>query len=152
MTCCSDVQAIDTTVRKVVLVCDDSKLQLKAMQRALQRYYHIITASSGYEAVAFASLYSPDIIILDIAMYGMSGYEAATKIQHNQLTKNIPIIFVTAHDGDQYRDRGFEVGAVDFVKKPFDLSMLIEIIEKNTHERKPPLNENIPEFPMELIS
>jgi CheY-like chemotaxis protein len=102
------------------------------MQRALSKHYHVITASSGYEAVAFASLYAPDLVILDITMYGMSGYEACVKIKHNPLTKNIPIVFVTANGGNQFRDRGIAVGACAFVEKPFDIATLIEIIERNT--------------------
>ena len=105
MTCCYESKINDSD-KKVILVCDDSKLQLKSMQRALSKHYHVITASSGYEAVAFASLYAPDLVILDITMYGMSGYEACVKIKHNPLTKNIPIVFVTAHGGNQFRDRG----------------------------------------------
>lgn len=134
MTCCYEPRINDSD-KKVILVCDDSKLQLKSMQRALSKHYHVITASSGYEAVAFASLYAPDLVILDITMYGMSGYEACLKIKHNPLTKNIPIVFVTAHGGDQYKKRGIEVGASAFVEKPFDIATLIEIIERNTsHE------------------
>ena len=151
MTCCYESKINDSD-KKVILVCDDSKLQLKAIQRALSKKYHVITASSGYEAVAFASLYAPDLIILDIAMYGMSGYEACVKIKHNPITKEIPVLFVTAHDGAKYRDRGFEVGASDFLPKPFDLGKLIEVIEKNTVTRKRPIYENIAELPMELVT
>ena len=135
MTCCYESKINDSD-KKVILVCDDSKLQLKSMQRALSKHYHVITASSGYEAVAFASLYAPDLVILDITMYGMSGYEAAIKIKHNTLTKDIPIIFVTAHSSEQYRKRGIEVGASAFVEKPFDISNLVGIIDNLTVEKE----------------
>lgn len=118
--------------KKVVMICDDSKCCLQAMKHVLQGQYHIITASSGYEAVAFASLYMPDIIIMDVMMYGMTGIEALGRLKKNSNTKDIPVIFLSAYYDDEYIKKGIDVGAVDYFQKPFDLRTLFESIERHT--------------------
>lgn len=118
--------------KKVVLVCDDSKCCLQAMKRILTDRYHVITASSGYEAVSFASLYSPDIIILDIMMYGMTGFEVIKKLKKIGNTKYIPVIFLTGYPDAKYRDDSFALGAVEYMAKPFDLQLMIDAIERHT--------------------
>lgn len=118
--------------KKVVMVCDDSKCCLQAMKRALQDQYHIITASSGYEAVAFASLYMPDIVIMDVMMYGMTGIEALGRLKKNSNTKDIPVIFLSAYYDPEHIEKGMDAGAVDYLPKPFDLRILFEAIERNT--------------------
>ena len=118
--------------KKIVLVCDDSKCCLNAMKRALQSKYHVITASSGYEAVSFAHLYVPDIIIMDVMMYGMNGFEVVRKLQKQAVTRAIPVIFLSALAEQKYIDEGQELGAVDYITKPFDLAELIDKIEKHT--------------------
>ena len=118
--------------KKIVLVCDDSKCCLSAMKRALQSRYHVITASSGYEAVSFANLYVPDAIIMDVMMYGMNGFEVVRKLQKQAVTRAIPVIFLSALSEQKYIDEGKEVGAVDYITKPFDLAELIDKIEKHT--------------------
>lgn len=118
--------------KKIVLVCDDSKCCLNAMKRALQGTYHVITASSGYEAVSFAHLYVPDIIIMDVMMYGMNGFEVVRKLQKQAVTRAIPVIFLSALTEQKYIDEGQELGAADYITKPFDLAELIDKIEKHT--------------------
>lgn len=116
--------------RKVILVCDDSTFSLHAMKRALRNYYHVICASSGYEAVSFASLYNPDIIILDIVMYGMDGFEALRKLKSMQLTQEIPVMFLTGIDTPEARAKADELCACAYLIKPFNLNDLLVIIEK----------------------
>lgn len=116
--------------KQVILVCDDSTFALHAIKRALRNYYHVICASSGYEAVAFASLYNPDLIILDLMMYGMSGFEAIKKLKSQPLTKDIPVMFLTAADTPKLREEATDLCAVAYMVKPFNLQELIETIEK----------------------
>lgn len=118
--------------KKVVLVCDDSKCCLQAMKHVLCDKYHVITASSGYEAVSFASLYSPDAIIMDVMMYGMTGIEALGRLKKNANTKYIPVIFLSAYYDPEHIKKGMDAGAVDYFPKPFDLRTLFESIERNT--------------------
>lgn len=120
--------------KKVVLVCDDSKCCLNAMKRVLQDKYHVITASSGYEAVSFASLYSPDIIILDILMYGMNGFEVISRLKKMCNTKYIPVVFLTGSNSEENKQEGLRLGAVDYLYKPFDVTILLDIIEKHTKD------------------
>lgn len=120
--------------KKIVLVCDDSKCCLSAMKRALQSRYHVITASSGYEAVSFANLYIPDIIIMDIMMYGLNGFDVVRKLKRVAATKYIPVIFLSALSEQKYREEGLSLGAVDYVSKPFDLAELIATIERVTND------------------
>lgn len=120
--------------KKIVLVCDDSKCCLNAMKRALQSKYHVITASSGYEAVSFAHLYVPDIIIMDVMMYGMNGFEVVKKLQKNAVTRHIPVVFLSALTEQKYKDEGAELGAAAYMTKPFDLAKLIAAIEYHTQD------------------
>lgn len=113
--------------KKVVLLCDDSKICLQITKQALIDHFHVITASSGYEAVAFASLYSPDIIVLDIMMYGMDGLEAFRRLKMNMVTKDIPVVFMTAVDPDQCGDR--LRGSDGFIKKPVKYDTLIKLLK-----------------------
>lgn len=123
----SDIPLLDD--KKIVLVCDDSKTSLQTMKVALSRYYHVITASSGYEALSFATLYSPDVIILDIMMYGLNGFETLVKLHANPITQDIPVIFLTGLSEDKYIEKSKELGAADYMVKPFDLAKTIIAIE-----------------------
>lgn len=124
------VPALDD--KKIVLVCDDSKCCLNAMKRALQLKYHVITASSGYEAVSFAALYQPDIIVLDVMMYGLNGFEVIKKLKKHAVTKDIPVVFLSALNEDKFKEEGSTLGAVDFLTKPIKLEVLFDVIEKQT--------------------
>lgn len=116
--------------KKVVLICDDSKTCLQSMKRALQGRYHIITASSGYEALSFAILYSPDIVLMDVMMYGMDGFEAFRKMKRNVNTADIPVIFVSGLH--EKKEDGLALGAVEWIDKPVNMRNLIESIEYHT--------------------
>lgn len=116
--------------KKIVLVCDDSKSCLQAMKRALIDNYHVITASSGYEALSFAILYSPDIIIMDVMMYGLTGFETLVKLRQNKITKDIPVVFISAMAGKDAKEYGLKLGAVDWIEKPADLQRIFDVIEK----------------------
>jgi CheY-like chemotaxis protein len=118
--------------KKIVLVCDDSKLCLNSFKRAMQSRYHVITATSGYEAVAHAALYYPDIILMDLSMYGMSGVQATQRLKKNPSTRGIPIIFVSALPKEKYKNDCVSVGAVDYIEKPVDFNILIRKIEEYT--------------------
>ena len=118
--------------KKVVLVCDDSKTCLQLVKKGLSKEYHVITASSGYEAIAFAALYFPDVVIMDVMMYGMNGFEAIKKIKTNPVTKDIPVIFLSGLTDDKYVQQGLDLGAKMYIKKPVDVGVLIKSIEDIT--------------------
>lgn len=122
--------------KKIVLVCDDSTCCLHAMKRALGKKYHVITASSGYEAISYANIYEPDVIIMDVMMYGLNGFETVKRLKKNTSTRNIPIIFLSALTDQKYRDEGKTIGAVDYMTKPFDMAKLFETIESSSQNAK----------------
>lgn len=117
--------------KKIVLVCDDSKCCLNALKRALQESYHVIIASSGYEAVSFACLYLPDIIVMDIVMYGLNGFEAIRKLKKHAVTKDIPVIFLSGLTEDEYIEESKALGAVAYLTKPVKLEALFDLIKNN---------------------
>lgn len=104
---------------KRILIVDDQSLILQAMTLILEPYYTIVTAINGEEGLLAAHANPPpDLILLDIKMPGIDGYEVCSRLKADQDTRDIPVIFVTALDRKQDEIRGFEVGAVDYVAKP----------------------------------
>lgn len=103
-----------------VLIVDDEPLNLDVLTRKLAfTGYHIISANSGSEAIETALSESPDIILLDILMPFMDGYETCRKLKSSHQTKDIPVIFMTALTNTQDKIRAFDVGGTDYITKPF---------------------------------
>jgi two-component system cell cycle sensor histidine kinase/response regulator CckA len=104
-----------------VLIVDDERHNRDLMEVMLTPEGLLLqTAASGEEALAIVAKQPPDLILLDIMMPGMDGYQVATKLKGNLATKNIPIIVVTALDDRDARVRGLSAGAEDFLTKPVD--------------------------------
>ena len=92
--------------------------------------YEVITASNGEEAIDKARREKPDLIILDIMMPRIDGYEACRILKSNPLTKNIPVVLLTAKGRDIDKRLGYEVGATDYIIKPFSPNKLIDRIHE----------------------
>ncbi len=92
--------------------------------------YEVITAANGEEAVDKARRELPDLIILDIMMPKIDGYEACRILKANPLTKNIPVVLLTAKGRDIDKRLGYEVGATDYIVKPFSPNKLIDRIHE----------------------
>ena len=108
-----------------VLLVDDVELNRKLLAAQLRRdYYHVIPASSGPEALALANAEQPDVILLDVMMPGMDGFETCARLKAVQATRHIPVVFVTALDERVDRLRGLDLGADDFLTKPIDGAQL----------------------------
>ena len=117
---------------KTVLVVDDVPANLSLLLNHLRALdYHVLVAESGMSALEQMQHIRPDIILLDVMMPGVDGYETCQLIKANELTKEIPVIFVTALTESADRLRGFEVGGVDFVSKPIEITEVAARI--NTH-------------------
>lgn len=101
-----------------ILLVDDEPTNLRVLKQVLQHDYNLIYARSGQETIEIAQREKPDLILLDIMMPGMTGYEVCRVLKANTITENIPIIFVTALQQDLDEAHGFEVGAVDYITKP----------------------------------
>ncbi|MFC1857026.1 diguanylate cyclase [Thermodesulfobacteriota bacterium] len=104
-----------------VLIVDDAPISIHHLMEALKNDYTIIAAINGEKALEIASIDPvPDIILLDIKMPGIDGYEVCSRLKSNEKTAKIPVIFVTALDDVDDEYHGFELGGVDYITKPFN--------------------------------
>ncbi len=108
-----------------ILIVDDERFNIKTLTEFLHEDYKIMAAKNGDQALkALEGEILPDLILLDIIMPGIDGYEVCKKLKENPRTQNIPIIFVTAVSEIEDAARGFQAGAVDFIKKPLNPVMV----------------------------
>lgn len=104
-----------------VLVVDDVEANVRLLEAKLQfEYYTVMTAFSGEEALAVALERNPDVILLDVMMPGLDGFETCRRLKEDPATRHIPVVMVTALDQRDDRNRGLSVGADDFLSKPID--------------------------------
>jgi putative two-component system response regulator len=103
---------------QTVLIVDDTPENLDLLKAILAGDYQVQAAINGQLALKIAEAQQPDLVLLDIMMPGMDGYEVCRKLKANPLTAKIPVIFVTAMSDLKDEMRGFEVGAIDFIMKP----------------------------------
>ena len=116
-----------------VLIVEDNEMNRDMLARRLQRKgYDVECAADGPEGIAMAESLRPDVILMDVALGEMDGWEATTAIRSNASIAHIPIIALTAHALESDRRRSIEVGCVDFETKPVALDQLIEKIELHT--------------------
>lgn len=108
-----------------ILIVDDMPTDLKLMQQILENHYSLNFANNGKNALAGAVKHKPDLILLDILMPEMDGYEVCRQLKTNPVTTNIPVIFVSTEKDLADREKGFEFGAVDYVTKPLEPSILL---------------------------
>ncbi|HYK02561.1 MAG TPA: response regulator [Thermoanaerobaculia bacterium] len=112
--------------RKKILLVDDSATTLMMEQMVLRgQPYQIVTARNGREAVAAAAAEKPDLILLDVVMPEMNGFEACRQIREQEATKYVPIIMVTTKGEEQNVETGFESGCSDYITKPINGAELL---------------------------
>ncbi len=115
-----------TNPNNTILIADDIQANLMILEDLLSQHnYIVMRAENGKEAVRSANEYLPDIILLDIIMPIMDGFEACKTLKANDKTADIPIIFITGKDQSEDIVKGFELGAVDYITKPFRTSELM---------------------------
>ena len=115
-----------------ILLVDDIPANLKILAAILKRDYTLAVATNGRDALSEAMSSSPpDLILLDIMMPEMDGYEVLKRLQSNEITRHIPVIFVTSLSEEAHEYNGFELGAVDYIVKP--VSPKIVKARVNTH-------------------
>lgn len=118
---------------KKVLIVEDNEMNRDMLARRLERKgYRVMCAVDGPEGIAMATSEMPDIILMDVALGDMDGWEATAAIRKNPATADIPVIALTAHALESDRLRSIEVGCVDFETKPVALAQLLEKIELYT--------------------
>ena len=101
-----------------VLIVDDSPSNIRVMAAVLQERYRVKTATSGQQCLDMALRHKPDLILLDIEMPGISGYETCRELKDMSETRDIPVIFVTGRDNIEDEEMGLRIGAVDYITKP----------------------------------
>lgn len=113
-----------------VMVVDDSVTVRKVTSRVLQRQgYEVFTAKDGVDAIAKLQDERPDIMLLDIEMPRMDGFEVASHVRHNEQIKDLPIIMITSRTGEKHRERAMSIGVNHYMGKPFQESVLLETID-----------------------
>lgn len=110
--------------RPTVLVVDDSLEALNGLCNLLKADCNALFGMNGLEALALATSESPDLIVLDVAMPGMDGYEVLRRLKEEPSTRHIPVVFLTAPGPGISEARALELGAIDFITKPYDPAIL----------------------------
>jgi len=101
-----------------LLVVDDQPINIQVMHQIFASQYQVFMATSGQQALDFCHKTPPDLVLLDVVMPGMDGFEVCQALKADPTTSDIPVIFVTAHTDAAQETRGLDVGAVDFISKP----------------------------------
>ena len=104
---------------KKILVVDDEKINLILAKRLLSDEYDVATAESGQQALDFMADNKVDLVLLDVKMNGMDGFEVMDKMKADARFCRLPVIFLTADRREETESKCFEMGAMDFVSKPF---------------------------------
>src|SRR5690606_13319392 len=116
-----------------VMVVDDSVTVRKVNSRLVERNgMEVITAKDGLDAVAQLQDHRPDIILLDIAMPRMDGFEVASFVRNDENLKDTPISMITSRTGEKHRERALAIGVNEYLGKPFQESELLETINRLT--------------------
>lgn len=108
-----------TDSRALVLIVDDNATNIDLLVNTLKDTYRLGISKKGVNALEYAAKYRPDLILLDIMMPEMDGYEVCRRLKENPSTQPIPVIFITAMTETVNKTRGFNLGAVDYITKPF---------------------------------
>ena len=112
-----------------ILIVDDSQAQLYSLKKIVEEGGHrTVIAESGEQAIEVANHENPEVILMDIVMPGMSGYQAKRDLGRNESTRHIPVIFVSTKSGDADRAWGLRQGATDYVTKPVNPNELLTAI------------------------
>jgi len=116
--------------RIFAMVVDDSITVRRVTQRLLERNgMRVLTAKDGVEAMALLQDHVPDVILLDIEMPRMDGYEVAAHVRNDPRLADVPVIMITSRVGEKHRARAIELGVDDYLGKPYQESQLLDAIE-----------------------
>jgi DNA-binding response OmpR family regulator/anti-sigma regulatory factor (Ser/Thr protein kinase) len=130
----------DTMKKPLIIVIDDEPGISECIERTLSDFAKVAVARSGISGLSSVKIQKPDLILLDTRMPDIDGYEVCRLLRENEETKDIPVIFVTAHGQISDIIRGYEAGGIDCVTKPFSQDQLreriAEVLEKNGLERE----------------
>ena len=117
--------------RPTVLVVDDTPDDLSLISNLLKDYYKVKVANNGKKALTIVAAHPPDLILMDVMMPGMDGLEVCRQLKKNPLIANIPVIFVTAKNEEYDEEYGLNLGAVDYIVKPFSIPITMARIRNH---------------------
>ncbi len=117
-------------MKRTVLVVDDEKVVLDMVSEALEDKFVVAAVNDGQKAISVLERIKPDVILLDLKMPGMDGYDVIQRLKTNREYKDIPVIFLTAVTDEYTETKCFEAGAEDYICKPFTANALTARIER----------------------
>ncbi len=118
-------------MKKTLFVVDDSQFNIDLIDATLSDTYLILASLDGESALVAIEEQQPDLILLDILMPGMDGYEVCKQLKSNIKTRDIPVIFLTARSDVNDETRGFDLGAVDYISKPLSIPILLARVKNH---------------------
>jgi len=115
-----------------ILIIEDEKLIIVSTQMVLEAAgFSVDSATNGEDGIAKARSMEPDLILLDIMMPGIDGWETLTRLKRDPQTSSIPVVIFTAREHARGHQKSSEMGAADYFRKPFEPDELIELVEKH---------------------
>lgn len=141
---------LDFEPARILVVDDHMPSRMAAVALLSLEGYEVFEADSGAAALAQIAENSPDLVLLDVMMPGLDGYQVCRQLKQNELTRLIPVIFLTAFDDRQARLQGIEAGGDDFITKPFDRVELSARVKSLVHQKR--LNEDLDHAEQVLFS
>ena len=115
---------IELTTAFRILIVDDDPGNIHVLEKALSDTYEIMSVTNGFDAINFVAQLQPDLILLDVMMPEISGYDVCRIIKENEQNADLPILFLTALDTTEAEKLGLNVGGIDFLLKPVNLDIL----------------------------
>src|SRR5574341_1241842 len=131
-----------------VLVIDDEPETVKLVKTFLELYgMEVITALTGMEGLMITTQQQPDVVVLDLMLPDADGYQLIRLLRHQSPSRDLPVVVVSARTSREEEDRGYKMGATGYLKKPVDLSKLVEIVQlvaKTRHTGPTPMVDSQP--------
>jgi two-component system, OmpR family, alkaline phosphatase synthesis response regulator PhoP len=116
---------------QLILIADDSRTIVSMVASRLERSgYEVVTTANGEDALQLAQEREPVLVILDVEMPKLDGYEVTRRLRANEATSALPIILLTSHDDESAQATGYEAGATDYITKPFSPQELQAAVER----------------------
>ena len=119
-----------------ILIVDDEKSNLNVLSHTLRNDYTLYTARDGRTGLDIADEFLPDLILLDIIMPGMDGFEVLAELKASEKTRDIPVVFITGLVNNESMEKGIDMGAVDYIFKPFTADVIREKVERQLINRR----------------
>ncbi|MBD8524288.1 response regulator [Pseudomarimonas arenosa] len=118
-----------------VLIVDDNNFNIGLIRSALYPEFKLMVAHSGRQGLKIAMEFKPDLVLLDVMMPDLDGYKVCAALKEHEATRHIPVVFLSSLDEPSDAERGLQLGAVDFLHKPFRTDVVLETVRM--HVGKP---------------